>query len=86
MPRARAVREQRAEAQHAFQASGRLQEFRRLRLVLDRPDLAESLAPFWLLHDRSDMDVSLLRLIRLTVAAMAPPSADECGRFLRSLE
>ena len=35
--------DQRAEAQHAFQVSGRLQEFRRLRLVLDRADLAKSM-------------------------------------------
>ena len=81
-----ALWEQRAEAQHAFQTSGRLQEFRRLRLVLDRPDVAESLAPFWLLDDRNDMEMSLLRLVRLTVAGLAPPTADECGRFLRSIE
>jgi hypothetical protein len=78
--------DQRAEAQHAFQTSGRLQEFRRLRLVLDRPDLAESLAPFWLLADSYDIEDSLRRLVRLTVAGLAPPTADECGRFLRSIE
>jgi len=78
--------DQRAEAQHAFQTSGRLQEFRRLRLVLDRPDVTDSLAPFWLLDNHSDMEVSLIRLVRLTVAGLAPPTAVECARFLRSIE
>jgi hypothetical protein len=78
--------DQRAEAQHAFQTSGRLQQFRRLRLVLERPDLAEALTPFWVLPDRDDMEVSLLAFVRRTIARLEPPTADECGRFLRSIE
>ena len=78
--------DQRAEAQHAFQTSGRFQEFRRLRLVLDRPDLAEALTPFWVLPDRDDLEGSLLAFVRRTIARLEPPTADECGRFLRSIE
>jgi hypothetical protein len=81
----RSLGNQRAEAQHAFQTSGRLALFRRLRLVLDRPHLAEMLDPFWLLPGRS-MSLPLFYLVRITFARLEPPSADECRRFLRSFE
>ncbi len=77
---------QRAEAQHALQASGRLQEFRKLRLVLERPDVAEALAPFWVLGNEAGLERPLVDLVRVTFAQLAPPTPDECRLFLRSLE
>ncbi|HET9317828.1 MAG TPA: hypothetical protein VFQ51_19695, partial [Vicinamibacteria bacterium] len=75
----------RAEAQHALQTSGRLQAFRKLRLVLERPDVARALEPFWLLGDGPEVEPSLVGLVRRTFARMEPPTADECASFLRSL-
>jgi hypothetical protein len=77
---------QRAEAQYILQASGRLQDFRRLRLVLERPDVATSLAPFWLLGERPEVEKWLVDLVRRTAMQLAPPTPDECRLFLRSLE
>jgi hypothetical protein len=76
---------QRAEAQHALQTSGRLQQFRHLRLILDRPDVADALAPFWLLRETPGLEGSLVDLVRRTAAQLAPPTPDQCLRFLRSL-
>jgi hypothetical protein len=77
---------QRAQAQHALQTSGRLQAFRDLRLVLDRPDVAEALAPFWLLREAHGFEASLGALVRRTAARIGPPTPDQCLRFLGSLE
>lgn len=75
-----------AEAQHALQTSGRLHQFRDLRLVLDRPDVADALAPFWLLREEPGVEDSLIDLVRRAAARLESPTPDECLRFLRSLE
>jgi hypothetical protein len=76
--------EQRAALQHRLQTSGRLQQFRDLRLLLDRPDLAETLAPFWLLREDADTEETLIGLVHAIGRQLDPPSRDECLHFLRS--
>jgi hypothetical protein len=76
--------DQRAELQHTLQTSGRLREFRDLRLLLDRPDVAARLAPFWLLREDADAEQALIGLVHAVGRQIAPASRDECLHFLRS--
>jgi hypothetical protein len=78
------LRDQRAQLQHALQTRGRLQEFRDLRLILDRPDVAAKLAPFWLLREDETLEESLIGLVHTIGRQLDPPSRDQCLHYLRS--
>ena len=77
---------QRAEFQHALHTSGRFQQFRGLRLVLDRPDVTDALAPFWLLREEAGLERSLIDMVRRAGNHLSQPRPEECRRFVRSLE
>ena len=69
-----------------LQTSGRLQQFRDLRLVLDRPDVTDALAPFWLLREDAGLEGSLIDMVRRAATQLSQPGPEECRRFVRSIE
>jgi hypothetical protein len=78
------LRDQRADLQHALQTAGRLQDFRNLRLLLDRADLAAKLGPFWLLQEDAETEHKLATVVRVIGTQGEPPTRDACLHFLKA--
>ena len=65
-------------------AAGRAGAASAVRTMLDRPDLARALAPYWLLGAGCDSQAAVLALARWLASREAMPGAEACRAWIRA--